>query len=895
MATNNGVLISLAAEDTELRQAVSKVAQDMGRSFDEIEKSYKSAAQNIDSYNDQIVKSQGAVATAQAALTSAIESGNKEQEKIARASLKLAQQQLREKKANANAEKAIVTDIERIYDRAAKSIGRAGNAALGKNGLFSGSSGQKIQNVSYQLQDVAVQAELGTDAMRILSQQGPQLLGALGPVGALAGVFVGIGAAVAPLIVNIESTKTASDSLKESIDILSGSFDVSRGSIKGLNADMLELLETDAKYAQLKLAQSQVEVDKALAASREAIKEYSSVFTETIAAINYATNDGQVSAERYAAETEKQMTKLGKTLGVSKDQAKELFDSYKQFNLDGDIDALAEDIVTMGTKAGSSAPKLLELSTQIREAQRTSESAAKYKKELERIIAGVGETADTTTYQVLGYTEKVEDNTLAMIEANRQQDIFNYLTGVGAEHSQEMQDKILGEINARHDLTESNYLLAGQREKELSAVNELGNGYDSMVKNLQAQIDAVGMSGEALAVHNAVSRLGTDATDEQRAAVEKLASELYGLSEAAKLNSDADNSLQQLISQNQALAISQIENDRERLAATQAAELESYRVKYQDADNYQQQLTELEKKHELQRAELRKSEDDAEQALLSQHLDALAATYEQYGMSQAEKDQARFDQELAHLNELYTRELITHEEFLKAKENLDKAYSSGRVELEKQVLGDIAGMGIEANEESGDGVKALFAVQQGAAIALATLNAATAYQDGYASSTGTNTMKIAAGIAAQVKAVSEVAKVAAVTFNSGAFHGGVDEVPAEYDNKSFYLKAGERVVAPEANKKLTSFLDNPERFMSGSAFGDSDQRMQPRMDSEVKDSVKNDAPVKGGDTIISAPVNLPSGAIVNEDVFAAQLMKQRKVIAGAVKKAEKERPSTRRR
>jgi hypothetical protein len=54
--------------------------------------------------------------------------------------------------------------------------------------------------------------------------------------------------------------------------------------------------------------------------------------------------------------------------------------------------------------------------------------------------------------------------------------------------------------------------------------------------------------------------------------------------------------------------------------------------------------------------------------------------------------------------------------------------------------------------------------------------------------------------------------------SSGQFHGGVDELPASYDNKSFVLKAGERVVQPEANKKLTSFLDNQEK--SNSTGGD---------------------------------------------------------------------------
>ncbi|HBR4698711.1 TPA: hypothetical protein L9W41_005225, partial [Klebsiella pneumoniae] len=46
----------------------------------------------------------------------------------------------------------------------------------------------------------------------------------------------------------------------------------------------------------------------------------------------------------------------------------------------------------------------------------------------------------------------------------------------------------------------------------------------------------------------------------------------------------------------------------------------------------------------------------------------------------------------------------------------------------------------------------------------------------------------------------------------------VDELPAGMDNKSFVLKAGERVVQPEANKKLTKFLDTQEK--GGSTAGD---------------------------------------------------------------------------
>lgn len=47
-----------------------------------------------------------------------------------------------------------------------------------------------------QVQDVAVQASMGTDAMRIFSMQGPQILSLFGPLGMIAGAVAGVGAGI---------------------------------------------------------------------------------------------------------------------------------------------------------------------------------------------------------------------------------------------------------------------------------------------------------------------------------------------------------------------------------------------------------------------------------------------------------------------------------------------------------------------------------------------------------------------------------------------------------------------------------------------------------------------------------------------------------------------------
>ena len=70
-----------------------------------------------------------------------------------------------------------------------------------------------MQQVSWQLQDVAVQAQMGTSAFTILGQQGPQIASIFGPGGAVVGALVAFGAMVGGVLYN--SLTGASELTKE--------------------------------------------------------------------------------------------------------------------------------------------------------------------------------------------------------------------------------------------------------------------------------------------------------------------------------------------------------------------------------------------------------------------------------------------------------------------------------------------------------------------------------------------------------------------------------------------------------------------------------------------------------------------------------------------------------
>lgn len=106
--------------------------------------------------------------------------------------------------------------------------------------------------------------------------------------------------------------------------------------------------------------------------------------------------------------------------------------------------------------------------------------------------------------------------------------------------------------------------------------------------------------------------------------------------------------------------------------------------------------------------------------------------------------------------------------------------------------------------------KEAFEIGKKAAIAEATINTYRAATAAYASLAGIAFVgPVLGGIAAAAAIAAgfvQIQNINAQQFSQA--HGGLDEVPAGMDNSTFLLKGGERVVQPEANKDLTTFLAN---------------------------------------------------------------------------------------
>lgn len=85
-----------------------------------------------------------------------------------------------------------------------------------------GAAGQ----LGFQVQDIAVQLQSGTNAMIVFGQQGSQIAGAFGPGGAIVGAFIAVGAAVGTaLVAHFNNGTQSAKDLKAEIEELSEDFD----------------------------------------------------------------------------------------------------------------------------------------------------------------------------------------------------------------------------------------------------------------------------------------------------------------------------------------------------------------------------------------------------------------------------------------------------------------------------------------------------------------------------------------------------------------------------------------------------------------------------------------------------------------------------------------------
>jgi archaellum component FlaC len=209
--------------------------------------------------------------------------------------------------------KELADEQQRIADTAKKAfssdeikkMGESYSTTSSKFVKGSGNMAFAIGNVGNQLQDIAVQAQSGTSAITILSQQGPQLLSGFGPQGAIAGAVLALGGLIlSTMIKSTEAAKKAAEEAWNAADEFAQKTQDAFKKAGGKEAD--DFIEKFDRIKQLTIDSAQAEIDLA-GYQRERAKSQGDLIKSqedlAIASIKYLDATGQIiDAEQRIAE-----------------------------------------------------------------------------------------------------------------------------------------------------------------------------------------------------------------------------------------------------------------------------------------------------------------------------------------------------------------------------------------------------------------------------------------------------------------------------------------------------------------------------------------------------------------------------------------------------------------
>lgn len=212
-------------------------------------------------------------------------------------------------------------------------------AAVNKANSSMNSMRGVIGNLGFQLQDIAVQAQAGTNAFTILGQQGSQVASAFGPGGAVLGAVIAIGAALAGVF-----AASASEAAEE-IDDLSLSVEDLIDRIGGLT-------RAQAAYLQVALTPKITALKDELNALENEAESLRGTLQAPIRDIDFLdrTNERLLEVNSLIDTARQKIDEYGRAIQGAKDNNEDWNDSTDKTveNLDKVIERLELEAATIG-------------------------------------------------------------------------------------------------------------------------------------------------------------------------------------------------------------------------------------------------------------------------------------------------------------------------------------------------------------------------------------------------------------------------------------------------------------------------------------------------------------------------------------------------------------------
>ncbi len=279
------------------------------------------------------------------------------------------------------------TDRSTQSDKANTSSKKENTQATDNAARSMGNARRVAGQLGFQVQDIAVQLQSGTNAMIVFGQQGSQIAGAFGPGGAIVGAVIAVGAAVGTALVAHFSngTQSAKD-LKAEIEELSEDFDKLGDAARTVYIRELAGQMAEAEEKIQKTRDALEEVNKALRdpAALEAANMLNP-YTDMLVDARVKQQDLALAEEKQATALEALKEKYDLVIGVKKEEDKDA--TRRLEDITRYVERLKEQAATLGLNtielARYKAVQMGANAEQLKSIMLSAEAIKKYQEEVE--------------------------------------------------------------------------------------------------------------------------------------------------------------------------------------------------------------------------------------------------------------------------------------------------------------------------------------------------------------------------------------------------------------------------------------------------------------------------------------------------------------------------------
>ena len=368
-----------------------------------------------------------------------------------------------------------------------------------------------MSGVGFQLQDIAVQAQMGTSAFVILGQQGSQIASLFGPGGAMVGAFIAVGAALASVLApSLMESKSSAELLEESLSSLGKIMTTTGDDADVLTDRILKLAKANQQAAKTEVALGITKAKDAIAASNDIIGE----------AITKADGWTNATGNMVAATSQiDDLDAIMKRFGITQEQA---LDGSIPAAFQSKISDLSTYVNTLGSEFGMTQTQALEFVRAADEFSKTK--SVETAENLSNVINKVNEANGYANRSLVELGATIGENVRVMQDAADKAAVLESALDNIEQAASRSEEAIKRNTSAINSLIESAKMEAATigksaRERALY-VAELAGATDQEKELINVQYDSIEAQERQIKAakdaQSAAKKAASDAANEQK-------------------------------------------------------------------------------------------------------------------------------------------------------------------------------------------------------------------------------------------------------------------------------------------------------------------------------------------------------------------------------------------